>query len=102
MAMRIRRYNAERIAQYGRSRAILDATCHWTLPSGKYSPRITPADAMVINFGVKNRVVVFWKSPSKASIQRHETDPLLSSLTIIEATSCIEKSNATMKAEELS
>jgi len=57
---------------------------------------------MVINFGVKNRVVVFWKSLSKASIQRHETDPLLSSLTIIEATSCIEKSNTTMKAEELS
>ena len=26
MAMRIRRYGAERIAQYGRSRAILDAT----------------------------------------------------------------------------
>jgi len=30
MAMRIRRYGAERIAQYGRSRATLDATgrCH--------------------------------------------------------------------------
>jgi hypothetical protein len=26
MAMRIRRYSAERIAQYGRSRATLDAT----------------------------------------------------------------------------
>jgi len=26
MAVRIRRYNAERIAQYGRSRATLDAT----------------------------------------------------------------------------
>jgi hypothetical protein len=25
---------------------------HWTLPLGKYSPRIAPADAMVIGFGV--------------------------------------------------
>jgi hypothetical protein len=30
---------------------------HWTLPSGKYLPRIAPADAMVVNFGVKNQVV---------------------------------------------
>jgi hypothetical protein len=33
----------------------------WPLPSprrlGKYSPRIAPADAMVIDFGVKNQVV---------------------------------------------
>ena len=51
MAMRIRRYGAKCIAQYGRSRATLDATgCHhWA----NYSPRIAPADAMVINFGVK-------------------------------------------------
>ena len=27
---------------------------HWTLPSGEYSPHIAPADAMVINFDVKN------------------------------------------------
>jgi hypothetical protein len=26
-------------------------------PSGEYSSRIAPADAMVIDFGVKNRVV---------------------------------------------
>jgi hypothetical protein len=26
-------------------------------PSGNYSPRITPADAMVIDFVVKNQVV---------------------------------------------
>ena len=26
---------------------------HWTPPSGKYSSRITPVDAMVIDFGVK-------------------------------------------------
>jgi hypothetical protein len=47
MAMRIRRYGAERIAQYGRSRASLDASgCrHWA------------SIAMVIGFGVKIRVV---------------------------------------------
>jgi hypothetical protein len=26
---------------------------HWTLPLGKYLPRIAPANAMVIIFGVK-------------------------------------------------
>jgi hypothetical protein len=47
MAMRIRRYGAERIAQYGRSRASLDASgCrHWA------------SIAMVIDFGIKIRVV---------------------------------------------
>jgi hypothetical protein len=28
--------------------------CHWTPPSGDYSPCIAPADTMVIDFGVKN------------------------------------------------
>ena len=40
MAMRIRWYGAKSIAQ-----------------NGKYLSRIAPADAMVIDFGVKNRVV---------------------------------------------
>ena len=55
MAMRIRRYNAERNAQYGRSRATLDATIcrHWS----SIRPGITLVDAMVIDFGSKNRVV---------------------------------------------
>ncbi len=54
MAMRIRRYGAEHIAQYRRSRATLDATGrrHWTI-----LPRIAPADAMVIDFGVNYRFV---------------------------------------------
>jgi len=30
---------------------------HWMPPLGEYSPRITRADAMVIDFGLKNRVV---------------------------------------------
>jgi hypothetical protein len=54
MAMQIRWYGAEHIAQYGRSRATLDAT---KPPSGKYLSRIAPVDTMVIDFGVKNRVV---------------------------------------------
>jgi hypothetical protein len=55
MAMQIRRYDAERIAQYSKFRAT--TICPWMLPSGKYSPRIAPADAMVINFGSKNQVM---------------------------------------------
>jgi hypothetical protein len=39
-------------------------------PSGEYSPRIAPADAMVINFGTKNRIKALWKSLSEASIQK--------------------------------
>jgi hypothetical protein len=31
--------------------------CQWTPPLGDYSPRIASADAMVIDFGVKNQVV---------------------------------------------
>jgi len=72
--------------------------CLWAPPSGKHSPRIAPADAMVINFGVKNRVVVLWKSLSEASVKKARNGP---STQLIEATSCVERSNATMKAEEL-
>jgi hypothetical protein len=35
---------------------------HSKLPMPKYSPRIARADAMVIDFGVKNRVVALWIS----------------------------------------
>ncbi len=64
-------------------------------PLGKYSPRIAPADAMVIDFGVKNLVDIAFKD----SIQKARNGP---STQLIEATSCVERSNATMKAEELS
>jgi hypothetical protein len=53
---------------------------------------------MVINFGVKNRVVALWKSLFEASVQKAQNGP---STQLIEATSCVERSNATMKAEEL-
>ncbi len=95
MAMRIRRYGAKRIAQYGRSRATLDATGR--RHRARILPRIAPADAMVIDFGILNRVVVLWKSLFKASVQKARNGP---STHVIEATSCVERSNIVIKAEE--
>ena len=54
---------------------------------------------MVINFGVKNRVVLLWISLFEASVQMAQIGP---STQLIKATSCVERSNAMMKAEELS
>jgi hypothetical protein len=67
-------------------------------PSGEYLPRIAPADAMATDFGENNRVVKLWKSLSEASVKKARNG---SSTQLIEATSCVERSNATMKAEEL-
>jgi hypothetical protein len=53
---------------------------------------------MVIDFGVKNRVVALWKSLSEASVQKALNGPT----QLIEGTSCVERSKATMKVEELS
>jgi hypothetical protein len=66
-------------------------------PSGEYSSRISPADAMGINFGVKNRVVALWKSLFEASVKKARNGP---PTQLIEATSCLERSNAMIKAEE--
>ena len=52
---------------------------------------------MVIDFGVKNRVMVLRKSLFKASIQKAQKGP---STQLIEATSCIERLDATIKAKE--
>ena len=52
---------------------------------------------MVIDFGVKNRVVALWISRFEASVQKAQNGP---STHVIEATSCVERSNATIKAEE--
>jgi hypothetical protein len=49
MAMWIRWYSAERIAQYGRSRATLDDTeerCHWAIIH-PVSPRWTPLSSIL-------------------------------------------------------
>jgi hypothetical protein len=54
---------------------------------------------MVIDFGVKNRVFVLWKSLFEASVKKARNGP---STQLIEATSCVERLNATMKAEKLS
>ena len=73
---------------------------HWTSPSGKNSPCIAPADAMVvIDFWRKKSSCGVVKSLSKASVQKVQNGP---STQLIEATSCVERSNATIKAKELS
>jgi len=53
--MTMRRCGAERIAQQSIFQGY--PRCHWMPPLGDYLPRIAPADAMVIDFGIKNRVV---------------------------------------------
>ncbi len=53
---------------------------------------------MVIDIGVKNRVVALWKSLYEASDHKARNGP---STQLIEATSCVETSNATIKAKEL-
>ena len=72
---------------------------YWTPPSGKYLPHIAPPDAMVIHFWVRNWVMALWNCCSKASVQKARNGP---STQLIGATSCVDRSNATMKAEELS
>jgi len=47
--------------------------------------------------GVKNRVVALWKSLFEASVKKAQNGP---STQLIEATSCVDRSNATIKAEE--
>jgi hypothetical protein len=65
---------------------------------GEYLPRIAPADAMGIDFGVQ-RVVALRKSLSKASVQKTRNGL---STQLMKTTSCVERLKATMKAEELS
>jgi len=60
---------------------------------------MAPADAMVIDFGLKNRAVALLKSLSETSVQKARNGP---STQLIDATSWVERSNTTMKAEELS
>jgi len=54
---------------------------------------------MVINFGVKNHVFCVVKLLCKASVKKAQNGP---STQLIEATSCVEWSNTTIKAKELS
>jgi hypothetical protein len=67
---------------------------HWTPPSDKYSPSIAPAAAMVINFSLKNQVVMKCEiAASKASNQNTQNGP---STQLIKATSCLVRLNATI------
>jgi hypothetical protein len=72
---------------------------HWTPPLGKYLPHIAPADAMVIDFWPKKSSCDVAKSLSESSVQKAQNGP---STQLIEATSCVERSNATIKAESSS
>ena len=91
--MRIRRYGAERITQYGRSRATLDATIcrHWASIC-PVSPRRTSWSSILV------QKIELWRCETavlKLAFKRHEKEPLLSS-------SKQERSNITIQAEELS
>ena len=57
------------------------------------------ADAKVINFWPKKSSCGVVKSLSEASVQKAPNRP---SAQLIEETSCVERSNATIKTEELS
>jgi hypothetical protein len=57
---------------------------HWTPLLGEHLPRIALADAMVIDFGVKNRFVALSNRCSKASVQKAQNGP---STQLIESTS---------------
>jgi hypothetical protein len=52
---------------------------------------------MVIYFGVKNQVVALWKSLFEAGIKKARNEPCTQ---LIEATSCVDRSNATIKVDE--
>jgi hypothetical protein len=72
---------------------------HWTPQLGKYLPHIALADAMGIDFWSKKLSCGVVKSLSKASVQKARNRP---STQLIEATSCAVRSNAMIKAKELS
>jgi hypothetical protein len=94
MAMRIKQYGAEHIAQYSRSRATLDATGrrHWA-SIRPISPQQMPWSSIL----AKKSSCGVVKSLFKASVQKAQNGP---STHVIEATSCVERSNTTIKAEE--
>jgi hypothetical protein len=68
-------------------------------PLGKYLPCIALADAMVIDYGSKSQVVALWNHCFETSVQKAWNRP---STQLIEATSSVERLNATIQAEELS
>ena len=95
MVMRIRRYGAERITQYGRSRATLDATGRHHRASIR--PVLPWWTRHGHQFRRKKSSCGIVKSLFEASVQKARNRP---STQLIEATSCVERSNITIKAEE--
>ena len=90
----IRWYGAERITQYGRSRATLDATGRRKRVSiCPVLPRRTPW-----SFWRKKSSCGVVKSLFEASAKKARNRP---STQLIKVTSCVERWNATIKAEEL-
>jgi len=77
VAMRIRRYGAEHIVQYGRFRATLDATGRRHRASiHPILPRWTPWSSISV------KKIELWLCGNhfpKLALKRHETDPLLTS-----------------------
>jgi hypothetical protein len=76
IAMLIRRYNAEHIAQYSRSRATLDTVehCHWA----SICPLLPRRMPWSTNLAVKQQVVVCEIAFSKLAFKRHKTNLRLS------------------------
>jgi hypothetical protein len=69
---------------------------HWMPPSGAYLHRIATEIAMVLIFGIKNRVVVF--ASFEASVQTAQNRP---STQLIEATSCVDEWHVTIGEQAL-
>jgi thiamine kinase-like enzyme len=95
MAMRIRRYGAERIAQYGRSRTTLDATGRQDWAS--IHPRPHRCHCHCHQFRRKKSSCGVVKSIFEAIVQKARNRL---STQLIEVTSCVERSNNMIKAEE--
>jgi len=93
MAMRIKRYGAERIAQYGRSRATLDATgCRHRASIHPVSPRWTPWSS------ISAETIELWHCGNRFSKLAFKKLTLYSA----HQSDSVERLNATIKAEELS
>ena len=84
LAMRIRRYGAKRITQYGRSRATVDTTGHRDRVSGHRFRRKKMSCGIV-------------KLLFEVSVQKARNGP---STQLVQATSCVERSNTTIKDKE--
>jgi hypothetical protein len=95
ISMAMTRCDAKHIARFSMSRATLDATGHHHWASIRpISLRRTPWSSI---FGLKK----LWRCEIAfgASVKTAQNSP---TTQLIKATSCVERSNATIKAEELS